>query len=236
MSKTNRRGGGPGAGATAVPDQPVMLVRHRARVANQPARTVHLVPLPETCEAGSVGTLCGALLSTESLEIVTLGEGAPCTMCILNRAATTMLPPVGNADSAEPRCAADYETWNWPVTRHRDQIRLNLHQSVTAIAIPITIISAVIELLTAQHCAPAVLAHPYCSAHRIVLTGEAFWAALPWPTGVHRVTGALMLPPTVTPRGPVTWVQSPREDSLRLSREIDVFGALRAVLSTSPPR
>jgi hypothetical protein len=37
----------------------------------------------------------------------------------------------------------------------------------------------------------------------------------------------------MTPRGPITWVQPPRQDSLHLSREIDVFGALRTVLGDS---
>ncbi len=56
---------------------------------------------------------------------------------------------------------------------------------------------------------------------------------LPWPAQVHRVTGVLLLPPTVTPRGPITWIQPLREDSLRLCRDIDLFGALRTALS--PP-
>jgi hypothetical protein len=32
--------------------------------------------------------------------------------------------------------------------------------------------------------------------------------------------------------GPITWIQPPSKDSLRLSREIDVFGALRTVLTS----
>ncbi|MFN2478787.1 MAG: hypothetical protein ABR615_06395, partial [Pseudonocardiaceae bacterium] len=53
----------------------------------------------------------------------------------------------------------------------------------------------------------------------------------PWPPSVHEVTGALTLPPTMTSQGPITWIQPPCQDSLRLSREIDVFGALRTALS-----
>jgi hypothetical protein len=45
--------------------------------------------------------------------------------------------------------------------------------------------------------------------------------------------GVLALPPTITPRGPITWIRAPHEDSLHLSREIDVFGALRAILGDS---
>jgi hypothetical protein len=80
-----------------------------------------------------------------------------------------------------------------------------------------------------------VLAHPDLPNHHIVLTGERYGVTLPWPPGVCQLTGAVMLPPTTTPRGPVTWRRPPRQDSLRLSREIDVFGALRTVVSHSPP-
>lgn len=58
---------------------------------------------------------------------------------------------------------------------------------------------------------------------------------LPWPHQVHRVTGVLLLPPTVTPRGPIIWIESPQKDSLRLCREIDLFGALRTALNYSRP-
>jgi len=85
-------------------------------------------------------------------------------------------------------------------------------------------------VLTARHCAPAVLAHPYAPEHHMVLTGEKFGAALPWPSGVYELSGSVMLPPTITIGGPITWVQPPSKDSLRLSREIDVFGALRTVI------
>jgi hypothetical protein len=68
-----------------------------------------------------------------------------------------------------------------------------------------------------------------------VLTGEKFGVMLPWPAQVHRVTGVLLLPPTVTLRGPISWARSPHADSLRLCREIDLFGALRTVLDDSGP-
>jgi hypothetical protein len=128
---------------------------------------------------------------------------------------------------------ASYRAWGWPVVQHRDQIRLSLHRDASAIAIPILLSNEVIRILTARHCAPAALAHPYAPGHCIVLTGERFGATLPWPTSVHQITGTVLLPPTVTPRGPVTWIQSPLPDSMRLSREIDVFGALRTALSSS---
>jgi hypothetical protein len=46
---------------------------------------------------------------------------------------------------------------------------------------------------------------------------------------VHLATGILPLPPTRTPHGPVTWVECPHPTAFRLSREIDIFGALRTL-------
>src|SRR6476646_1542516 len=69
-------------------------------------------------------------------------------------------------------------------------------------------------VLTARHCAPAVLAHLDIPEHHNLLTGERYGCPLPWPPGVHQLTGTLMLPPTTTPRGPITWRQPPRQDSL----------------------
>jgi hypothetical protein len=74
------------------------------------------------------------------------------------------------------------------------------------------------------------LAHPYTPEHHILLTGERYGVTLPWPPQVHQVTGVLLLPPTVTSRGPITWTNPPREDSLRLCREIELFGAVRTAL------
>ncbi len=118
---------------------------------------------------------------------------------------------------------------------HRDQVRLSLRGEVSALAIPLLLGIEITETLTAQGCAPPVLANPDVPAHRIVLTGERYGVTLPWPSVVNKVTGFLLLPPTVTPRGPVTWTQPPRADSLRLCREIDLFGALRTALRDSPP-
>jgi hypothetical protein len=80
-----------------------------------------------------------------------------------------------------------------------------------------------------------VLAHPSTPEHHLVLAGERYGVTLPWPPQVHQVTGVLLLPPTVTPRGPITWTQHPQHNSLQLCREIDIFGALRTVLSDFPP-
>jgi hypothetical protein len=218
--------------------QPVMLVRYRPGVAGQTARAVHLVPIPDGRVAGTVGTLCGALLGLEEIETLSSGQGMPCMMCVLHQVSATAAvvePPVSSPDSESTGLinGAIYQAWGWPVTQHRDQIRLSLDCDVSAIAIPILLSTEVTQILTERHCAPAVLAHPYAPEHHLILTGERFGAPLPWPPSVQQVTGALMLPPTMTPRGPITWIQPPRQDSLHLSREIDVFGALRTVLSDS---
>lgn len=116
------------------------------------------------------------------------------------------------------------------MTLHRDQVQLSLHHDVSAFAIPVQFCTAVTEVLTRRRCTPPVLTHPYTPEHGIVLTGERYGVRLPWPSGMHRITGVLLLPPTVTPRGPITWARPPWESSLRLCREIDLFGALRIAL------
>ena len=247
MSDTNRPGRS-GAGAAVMADQSVMLVRYRAGVTGHAARTVHLVSLRDRCVEGVLGTLCGSLMSLDLIETATPGQGMPCSACVIHHvsamtpAAEEPLPmdstyPTGSCDSGAGQVGlASYEAWGWPVTQHCAQIRLSLDRETSAIAIPIPLSSELIQFLAARHCAPAVLAHPDLPEHHIVLAGESYGVALPWPPGAYQVTGVLMLPPTVTPRGPITWIQPPNQDSLRSSREIDVFGALRAVLRDSPQR
>ncbi|MGH3936303.1 MAG: hypothetical protein ACRDS1_15220 [Pseudonocardiaceae bacterium] len=219
---------GSGAAAAVAAAQPVALVDDQPGVTSEVARTVHLIPMQDGHEALSVSTLCGARLNREEFETVNAGQGMRCTACVINQMIAAIpaaeLPP-GNPDSG-----ISYQSWGWPVTNHCDQIRLHLHGEVSAIAIPIPLSTEVTRILTARHCTPAVLAHPYASDYHIVLSGEKYGIPLPWPPKVHQFGGALMLPPTVTPRGGITWVRPPCKDSLRLSREIDVFGALRAVL------
>jgi hypothetical protein len=93
-----------------------------------------------------------------------------------------------------------YPAWGWPVTVHRDQVRLSLHRDGSALAVPIPLCTEVTQVLTQRRCAPAVLAHPYTSVHHILLTGEKYEVAMPWPHQVHRVTGVLLLPPPRWPR------------------------------------
>ncbi|MCA1695780.1 MAG: hypothetical protein LC749_14205, partial [Actinobacteria bacterium] len=190
--------------------QPVMLVRYRPGVAGQTAREVHLVPMPDGRVAGTVGTLCGALLSLEEIEVLSSGQGMPCMACALhhvNATAPVVEPPAGSPDSEGTGLinGAVYQAWGWPVIQHRDQIRLSLDCDVSAIEVPILLSAEVTQILTERHCAPAVLAHPYAPNHHLILVGERFGVALPWPPSVQQVTGALMLPPTMTPRGPITW-------------------------------
>ncbi|MGH3575711.1 MAG: hypothetical protein ACRDUW_28485 [Pseudonocardiaceae bacterium] len=241
MSYANRLGES-GAGAAVISDQSVVLVRYRAGLTGQTARTVHLVSLRDRCVAGMVDTLCGSLMSLDSVEAVSPGAGMPCSACVIHHVSTMAPaavrqpstadspdgPESGGADQVD---RATYEAWGWPVTQRCDQIRLSLECEASAIAIPISLSAELTQILTARRCAPAVLAHPDSPEHHIVLVGERYGDMLPWPPSVHEVTGALTLPPTMTSRGPITWIQPPCQDSLRLSREIDVFGALRAALT-----
>jgi hypothetical protein len=219
--------------------RPVVLVRYRYDVVGETARLVHVVPLPTGEQASAVRALCGAALLLADIETVAPGEGMPCTVCLLNhltRTTSTGKPPTGGSNTAGAAGLAGgacYQQWDWPVMRHRDQVRLSLHREVSAVAIPLSLCTRVIEVLTQRRCAPPVLAHPDTPEHRIVLTGERYGVRLPWPAQVHEITGVLLLPPTVTPRGPITWARAPREDSLLLCREIDLFGAVRTALSAS---
>jgi hypothetical protein len=109
--------------------QPVMLVRYRPGVAGQTARAVHLVPRPHGRVADTVGTLCGALLSLEKIEVLSAGQGMPCMMCALHQVSATAAvvePPAGSPDSDGTGLinGAVYQAWGWPVIQHRDQIRL----------------------------------------------------------------------------------------------------------------
>ncbi len=232
-----KTGNGTGVPTAAIGPRPVVLVRYRPGVTGETARTVHMVPLPTDSQAGVVGALCGAALMLGDIETVTPGEGMPCTVCIVTHVTGAALagePPAGSPDAAGLAAGgACYQQWDWPVIVHRDQVRLSLSGEVSALAIPVALGTEVTQILTQRQCAPAVLAHPYAPEHRILLTGERYGVTLPWPAQAHRVTGVLLLPPTVTPRGPITWIQPPRQDSLRLCREIDLFGALRTALS--PP-
>lgn len=166
----------------------------------------------------------------------------PCTVCVLTHVTDTAPaeePPAGSsAEGPGAGLAAGgvcYQQWGWPVILHRDQVRLSLDRDVSALAIPIPLATEVTQILNQRRCVSPVLANPHTPEHHIVLAGERYGVPLPWPPQVHRVSGVLLLPPTVTLRGPIAWIQPPRADSLQLCREIDLFGALRTALGGSPP-
>jgi hypothetical protein len=231
-----------GRGAAAAAARSVVLVRYRPGVVGETARTVHLVPLPPDERAGAVGAWCGAALMLHDIETVTPGEGMPCTVCVITHATSTT--PTGEPSTEGPDTVGVaglaaggvcYQEWGWPVTLHRDRVRLSLHHDVSALAIPVQLCTEVTGVLTRRRCMPPVMVHPDMPGHRIVLTGERYGVRLPWPAGVRRITGVLLLPPTVTPLGPITWARPPGVDSLRLCREIDLFGALRTALNDGRP-
>ena len=231
---------GYGGGCTGAAARAVGLVRYRLDVVGETARMVHVVVLPTVERAGAVKALCGVALLLSDMETVAPGEGMPCTVCVITHVRSTTPigePPMPGSDTAGAAewaaGGACYQGWGWPVTLHRDQVRLSLHHDVSALAIPVQLCLEVMEVLTRRRCVPPVLAHPDAPEHRIVLTGERYEVRLPWPAQVHGITGVLLLPPTVTLRGPTTWARAPREDSLLLCREIDLFGALRTALGDS---
>lgn len=229
------RRGRPGAGAVTVASQSLLLLaRYRSGGLGQAGRAVHLVPVLPSRAAGAVVALCGALLRFEDIEAVEPGEGVPCQVCLLNQTTASTADAessvAGLGDAADFLDGQIYQAWGWPVGQHRGLTQLRLGCEALAIAIPIPLSAEVTQVLIDRLCEPAVLAYPHAPDHHLVLTGERFGTTLPWPSGVYQVTGDVMLPPTMTIYGPVTWVKAPSKDSLRLSREIDVFGALRTVL------
>lgn len=66
------------------------------------------------------------------------------------------------------------------------------------------------------------------------VAGEPFGDPLPWPPSVQVVGGALPLPPSVTPRGPVGWYREPDPHEPDTSREIDIFAAVQTQLRKAP--
>lgn len=134
--------------------------------------------------------------------------GAPERAAVSASHGTGSPPPVTTGHTRvelDPLAASvSYRMWGWPASLHRDQIRLNLDGDVVALIIPILLAAEVTEILAQRRCPVPVLAHPYAPEHRILLVAERFGVVLPWPPGVHQVTGTLLLPPTVTPRGSIT--------------------------------
>lgn len=222
--------------------RPVLLARRRADAAGEGDRTVHLVPTPLGGQAGaveapcSVEALCGIELLLGEIETVAPGEGVWCSLCFVVHVTGCRPAPVlaESVTCAEQEsAAAAYRKLGWPVTVRGTFLSLNLDLDVDAVAlvIPVLLATDVVEILVRRRCSPAVLVHPAVPTHRIVLAGERFGVPLGWTTGVHRVTGTLVLPPSVTVHGPVQWIRPPGADSLRRCREFDVAAALHTALS-----
>ncbi len=201
----------------------LVLLRARHSVDDEAGRNAHLSLLPCGSEqaAGVVGTVCGVLLAHEQIEMVAPGVEVACTRCQLYRDRTAHPPSPA---------AASYREWGWPVTACRDQVLLALGVDAVALALPVGLVEAVTAILAARERAAPVLAHPGAGEHRVLLAGEPYGMPLPWPAGVHPVTGMVPLPPSATVSGPVRWHQPPPDPDLRACREIDVFGAVRTTL------
>ncbi len=236
ISTNGHSAGGPAAVARA---RTVVLLRYRPGVAGETERIVHVMPLPLKGEAGAAGVaLCGALLHPDQVETVTPGQGVPCSLCVISHASVSAssvsastLATAPPADDARPLAAAvGYRVWGWPVSLCGDQVWLNLEPDAVALVIPVLLAEQVTVILSQRRCVPLVLLHPDMPEHRVLLAGERYGVALPWPPGVHRTTDTFPLPPTMTQHGPVTWAHAPEADALHLCREIDVFGALRTAL------
>ncbi|HEX2297000.1 MAG TPA: hypothetical protein VHH34_00535 [Pseudonocardiaceae bacterium] len=129
-----------------------------------------------------------------------------------------------------------YRELRWPVTLRGEQVSLNLDLDLDAVAvvIPVRLAARVVEILVGRRCPPPVLVHPGLATHWVIVAGERFGVPLGWPDGVHRVTGTLLLPPTVTGHGPVRWVRPPQPYALQWCREVDVCAALTTALRDPP--
>jgi hypothetical protein len=224
--------------------RPVVLVRYRSGVAGETSRLVHVVPLSLAGQTSAAGlALCGALLCPDEVETVAPGHGVPCSLCLISHVSGDVPPTSVTARPAEapgsetgPLAAAvGYRVWGWPVVLRGEQVWLTLEPNIVALIIPVLLAVPVADILNQRRCPPPVLVDPDMLEHRVVLAGQPYGVGLPWPSGVHRVTGPVLLPPTRIARGLVTWVYPPQADALQLCREIDVFAALRTALRDPPP-
>ncbi|MGH3692412.1 MAG: hypothetical protein ACRDRX_00125 [Pseudonocardiaceae bacterium] len=234
----------PATPVTVTGSRPVILVRYRPGVVGETARIVHLVPVHPGAQTGAAGVaLCGTLLRPELVETPTPGHGMPCSQCLLSQASTSPLPmpalrsatvDATVADHGSQAAAVAYRKWGWPVTRRHHQVWLSLEPDLVALIMPVRLAAPVNTILHQRHCPALVLTHPDTPEHHVILAGERYDVALPWPAGIHRSTGTFPLPPTTTANGPLRWAQPPEADALRLCREIDVFAALRTALRDPP--
>ncbi|HEX2299037.1 MAG TPA: hypothetical protein VHH34_11060 [Pseudonocardiaceae bacterium] len=220
----------------------VVLARALPDAEGTPDHTVHLVTVPigEGSDGSAVRGLCGTRLRRGRIETVAAGEGVWCTFCFIVH--VTGIAPASDA-AGEPDASARvgavlaYRELGWPVTVRAGQVSLNLDLDLDAVAvvIPAALAAQVAQILDERRCPPAMLTHPALATHRVMVAGERYGVALGWPAGVYRVTGTLLLPPSVTAHGPVRWVRPPQQHSLRLCREIDMCAAVHTALREPPP-
>ncbi|MGH3905471.1 MAG: hypothetical protein ACRDTE_14975 [Pseudonocardiaceae bacterium] len=217
----------------------LVLARALPEAAGTSDHPVHLVALPLDEVRGEVSALCGRGMRPGEIETMPPGEEVRCTLCFTVHVTGEPASDIAGEASTSARVAAAlaYRELGWPVTLRGEQVSLNLDLDLDAVAlvIPVVLAAQVAEILTRRHCPPPVLAHPALPTHRVILAGERYPVALAWPAGVHRVTGTVVLPPTVTAHGPVRWVRPPQPHALKLCREFDVCAALCAASPEPPP-
>jgi hypothetical protein len=244
-ARNGHRNGHPsGSGKAAVEDaRPLLLVRYRPGVVADTARTVHLVALPRSTPPPGMAltACCGALLRPAQIETVTPGTGMPCTLCVVHRVAGSPPPDRTLAPTEQiipgmpvDAAAATYQAWGWPVTLRANQVHLTLGRQAVALLVPVSLAAETAALLAARRCPPAVLAYPDAPEYRVLLAGQPFGVPLGWPEDVRRITATVLLPPSITPHGPVSWLHPPHPQVLTLTREIDLAAALYTTQLTPP--
>ncbi len=144
----------------------------------------------------------------------------PCAGCLLYRDAVALLP----------LSVSTYREWGWPVRSSADQVLLDLGDECTAIVLPAGLAQAVTAILAGRDRRAPVLVNPCAPQERTLVAGEPYGVPLPWPGAVRLVTGALALPPSTTPFGPLRWEKLPPDPSLAGCREIDIFSAVHTTL------
>jgi hypothetical protein len=173
----------------------------------------------------------------EQTEVADQGSGVPCSMCLILRAAAEKpvtpvgeLPLAGSTPIHRRASPEGYAALGWPVPVRANQVLLTLNGDVTGLILPVSLAEQVAHILIAQARPAPVLTHPDAPEHRILIAGEPYGIPLPWPDEIQAATGNLPLPPTVTPRGAVTWVHLPDGHPLSFCWEIDLLGAVHNAL------
>ncbi|MGH3871841.1 MAG: hypothetical protein ACRDSR_10075 [Pseudonocardiaceae bacterium] len=218
----------------------VLAARYRAGVNAELSHPAHLLPTPVCVAAGPVGALCGALLWPRQLETVQPGQGAVCSMCTRQQATAIRLPPAdARTSTGEHATGPDgttYSALGWPVHLRGDHVVLPLRHDTAAHVVPVELVETIMPILTSLDRPVAVLLHPDAPGNGIVITGEPYGVPLPWPDTVQTVSGMLVLPPSETPHGPVSWWYQAPAHALGTYREIDIFAAVRKAGHIAQPQ